>query len=206
MAISAVRASRVPMQSATSPRASLSCIRFVKPILLFSLSWPGSSRPFTSSQKEDVDARHRAGHDGSRRSVAIACVEFVEHAQVCRPVVAAAAGIVMLILLGGLLADCRGNLDQLLAGGFQPELNVRGIDEMLHQHEGFARTFSHGEKTVVVHDHGAVLTEVAVQTRALVEILRDALVGVVTDALIEADRLLGDHAKPAFEPGDRHAD
>ncbi len=27
-------------------------------------SWPGSSRPSTSSPKQDVDARHRAGHDG----------------------------------------------------------------------------------------------------------------------------------------------
>jgi 4-hydroxybenzoate-CoA ligase len=31
-----------------------------------STSWPGSSRPSTSSLLQDVDARHKAGHDGGR--------------------------------------------------------------------------------------------------------------------------------------------
>src|SRR5512132_3074557 len=188
------------MQSATSLRASLSCIRFANAII--SLSCHGPARPghprLLASKTWMPGTRPGVT---AQSSVSVACIDLVEHAQVCRPIVAAAAGIVMLILLGGLFADCRGNFDQLLAGGFQPELNVGSVDKMLHQHEGFARTFSHGEKTVVVHDHRAVLAKVTVQPLALVKILRDALVGVITDALIEADRLLGHHAKAAFESG-----
>ena len=48
----------------------------------------------------------------------------IEHAQIGRPVVAAAAGVVMLVLLGGLGADLRRNLDQLAAGCFQLHLDV----------------------------------------------------------------------------------
>src|SRR5512144_2257253 len=58
------------------------------------------------------------------RSVTVACVDLVEHAQVGGPVMAAASGIVMLILLGGLGTDVRRNLDHLGAGRFQLELNI----------------------------------------------------------------------------------
>ena len=43
-------------------------------------------------------------------------------------------------------------------------------------------------------------------TFALVEILGDALVGVIADALVEADRLLRHHAQAALQPGNGHAD
>ena len=70
---------------------------------------------------------------------------------------AAAAGIVMFVLFGGLGANRRGNFDQLAAGRFQPELDVGGVDQMFHQHEGVARALADGEQAMIVHDHRAVL-------------------------------------------------
>lgn len=41
--------------------------------------------------------------------------------------------------------------------------------------------------------------------RALAEILGDALIGVIADALIKPDRLLRHHAQAVFQRADRHA-
>ena len=48
--------------------------------------------------------------------------------------------------------------------------------------------------------------EVPIEALALFEILGDALIGVIADALIEADRLLRHHAQPDLQAGNRHAD
>src|SRR5262249_12970488 len=74
---------------------------------------PGGLRPDPS-----------AGHDGAKSSVSITFVDLVEHAQVCRPVVAAAAGIMMLELFRGPGADRRRNFDQLVPGCLKSELDV----------------------------------------------------------------------------------
>ena len=86
------------------------------------------------------------------------------------------------------------------------ELDVGGVDQMLHQHKGVPRALADGEQAVIVHDHRAILSEVPIEAFALFEILGDALVGVVADALIEADRLLRHHAQPDLQAGNRHAD
>src|SRR5512147_1838335 len=64
------------------------------------------------------------------RLVAVAGVDLIKHAQIRGPVMAAASGIVMLILFSGLGADVRRNLDHLAAGRLQLELNIGGVDEM----------------------------------------------------------------------------
>jgi FAD/FMN-containing dehydrogenase/Fe-S oxidoreductase len=43
-----------------------------------STSWPGSSRPSTSSFKQDVDARHKAGHDGGEVEASREVVLFAD--------------------------------------------------------------------------------------------------------------------------------
>jgi hypothetical protein len=77
---------------------------------------------------------------------------------------------------------------------------------MFHEHECIARTLPDRQQAVIVHDHRPVLSEIAVETLALVEILGNSLIGVVADPLVEANCLLRDHAQAAFEPGNRHAD
>ena len=57
----------------------------------------------------------------------------------------------------------------------------------------------------MVHDHRAILAEILVDALTLGEILGDALIGVIADALVEADRLLRHHAQAVFERADRHA-
>src|SRR5215475_10345239 len=115
--MSAVRASRVAMHSATSPRASFSCMRFAKVT--------------------------------GECSVAVARVEFVENAQVGCPVVAAAAGIVMLILLRSLGATRGVNFTPRLPGRFQNELDFAGIDQVFHKHKGVTRAFADREQDMV---------------------------------------------------------
>ena len=78
--------------------------------------------------------------------------------------------------------------------------------QMFHQHESLARGLADREQAVIVHDHRAVLAEVAVDALALAEILGDAFIGVIADALVEADRLLRHHAQAALQAGDCHAD
>src|SRR5689334_22860794 len=93
IAISAVRANRVAMHSATSPRAMRSCMRLVAATAL--------------------------------ASVAVAGVDFVEDTQIGSPIMAAAPGVVMFVLLRRFGADLRRNLDQRIAGGFHHQLDMR---------------------------------------------------------------------------------
>src|SRR5476651_715085 len=73
-----------------------------------------------------------------------------------------------------------------------------------HKYEGITEDFAERERinkdlgknsAMIMNHHGAVLAEVLVDALALGEILGDAFVFVVADALIEADRLLRHHAK-----------
>src|SRR5580704_13851481 len=58
----------------------------------------------------------------SARSIAPAGIGRIEHALIGRPVGRAAAGIVMLVLMRGLLANLGGDFDQRAAGRFHAQL------------------------------------------------------------------------------------
>ena len=104
----------------------------------------------------------------------------------------------MLVLMRGLFADRRRNLDQLAAGRFHRELDMRRLEQRLHQHESLARRLADGEQPVIAHDQRAVVAERFVDARALAEIFGDAFVVVVADAIVETDRRLRDHAQPVL--------
>ena len=57
----------------------------------------------------------------------------------------------------------------------------------------------------MVQDHRAVLAEILVDALALGEVLGDAFISVIADALIETDRVLRHHAQAVLEGADRHA-
>ena len=56
-----------------------------------------------------------------------------------------------------------------------------------------------------MQDQRAVVAEMREDALALGEILGDALVRVIADALVEARRLLRHHAQAVLEAGERHA-
>ncbi len=138
-------------------------------------------------------------------SAAIARIDAIEHAQISRPVGGATAAVVGFVLRDGLLADLGGNLDELTAGRFHGKLDLGGLEQMLHQGEGLARALAHGQHAVVLHDQRPLVREMRDDPLPLAEILGDAFVRMIADAIIEAHRLLRDHAQPALEAGDRGA-
>src|SRR6266542_4860854 len=138
-------------------------------------------------------------------SVPIAGIEAIEHAKVGRPIGGATTAVVLFVLEHRLLADVRRYLDQLAAGCFHRQLDFGGLQEVLHQDEGLARGLAHREHAVIVHDHGAVVAEMGDEPVALVEILGDALVGMITETAEETHRLLRDHPQSAFEARNRHS-
>jgi hypothetical protein len=111
----------------------------------------------------------------------------------------------LLVLCRDLLTDLRRHLDRL-ARRHDPQLDFRGAHQILHQNERFARGLADRREAVVVHDQRAVLAEVLEDALALAEILGDALVGMIADAVIEAHRLLRHHPQAALEAGHRHAE
>ena len=125
--------------------------------------------------------------------------------QIGRPIGRAAARIVGLVLQRDLLADGGGNLDRLAAGRLHLELDGGGRHQILHQDEGLAGVLAHGQKAVVLQHQRAVLAERLEDALALAEILGDAFVGVIADALVKTDGLLRNHPQPVFHPGQRHA-
>src|SRR5262249_18328153 len=85
--------------------------------------------PHLLSAEEGAPTRRQAG--------AVARVDAIEQTQVGRPIRRAAAGIVLLVLRRGLLADLRRDFQERAAGRFHLELDVRGFHQILHQHERF---------------------------------------------------------------------
>src|SRR5271165_1082230 len=138
--------------------------------------------------------------DGSRP---IARIDAVEHAEIGGPVGGTAAAVVPFVLRERLAADLRRDVDHCFAGRLHRQLDLRGLQEMLHQDESLARGPADREHAVIVQDHCAVAAEIGNEPLALAEILRDALVRMVSDAAVKAHGLLRDHPQAPLEAGDR---
>src|SRR6185437_8552063 len=98
-------------------------------------AWPPRRRGKTFARGGRVPLRKWK----SWRLIPIARVDAVKHPKIRRPVGAAAARIMVLVLLGGLGADVGRDFDQIALGRFQLDLDVDGVEQRLHQHERFAR-------------------------------------------------------------------
>ena len=118
------------------------------------LGHPGIARLFDAGTTREGSPYYamRFAKATAECSVTIARVEFVENAQIGRPVMAATTGIVVFVLLRGFGANRVGNFDQLFPGRFQLELDVCGINQVLHQHKGIARAFADSKQAVIVHE------------------------------------------------------
>ena len=144
------------------------------------------------------------GTRGNERSIPVARVDPVQHLQQRRPAVGAAVDAA-LELAGGVLHQVGRELDQLAAGRHRRELRLAALLEVAHQQERLRHRLAAGEQAVVAQDQRIVLAERGDEPRALVEIVGDAFVVVIADAVVEAHRLLRQRQQPLLQARHRHA-
>src|ERR1700722_16834860 len=101
----------------------------------------------------------------------------------------------MLILMRGLLANLRWNLDERVTGRFHLELNIGGFEQRFHQHKSLACRLADREQAMIVQDQRAILAERLVDSRTLAEIFGDAFVVVIADTIEESHGRLREHAQ-----------
>jgi hypothetical protein len=99
----------------------------------------------------------------------------------------------------GLFADLCRDFDQVAAGRFHFELNVGSLDRRFHQDEGFARALAHRKQAA----QRAVHAQRLVDAGALVEILGDAFVIVIADAIVKTHRRLRYYPQSMLRSGER---
>src|SRR5207237_17518 len=82
------------------------------------------------------------------------------------------------------------DFDQLAAGRLHPELDIGRLQQIFQQHESFAHGLADRQDAVIVHDERTIAGERGIDARAFGEVLGDALIRVIADAVVEPDRRL----------------
>ncbi|MNI56518.1 hypothetical protein D3C73_1115280 [compost metagenome] len=106
---------------------------------------------------------------------------------------------------GGAFAHRLGRKHKRHAGRLRLDLRLAGAFQVIDIDEGLGHRRTRGQQAVVAQDHGLVLAQAGHQAFAFFQVQRNALVVVITQPLVEAQRVLGNRQQPVALAGHGNA-